>query len=414
MTKLLNRFLRYVQINTQSDDSILTCPSSAVQLVFAGVLAEELNDLGLNEISLDENGYVMASLSANIDDAVPVIGFIAHMDTSPDVSGESVKPGVHRNYDGNNIILNDLGIVLAPQEFPELLKYKGQTLITSDGTTLLGADDKAGIAEIMTALEWMHAHPEFKHGTIKIAFTPDEEIGRGADLFAVEKFGADFAYTVDGGEVGELEYENFNAAGVTVSIQGRNVHPGSAKNTMRNALLIAMELNGLLPVSERPEFTEGREGFYHLTDLSGCVEEASMKYIIRDHSREKFAQRKQLFENAVNYMNQKYGLNTITLEIQDQYYNMQKKIQPVMYIVDLAEQAMQALGIEPIVRPIRGGTDGARLSYMGLPCPNLFTGGHNFHSKYEYIPLESMQKAVQLILKIIELSLLLPVSNSNS
>ncbi len=405
MDNLLDRFMRYVQINTQSDENSPTSPSTVAQLDLARLLVKELTALGLSEISLDESCYVMATLPSNTDKPIPIIGFIAHMDTSPDMGGRSVKPEVHQNYDGNDIVLNNHhGIVLSPREFPKLLQYKGQTIITSDGTTLLGADDKAGIAEIMSALEWIKHNPEFKHGTIKIAFTPDEEIGRGADHFNVEKFGAAFAFTVDGGELGELEYENFNAAGATVSIQGRNVHPGSAKNAMINSLAVGIELNSLLPLNERPEFTEGREGFYHLTSMEGTVEQASMKYIIRDHDRIKFDQRKQLFENALTFLNQKYGENIITVEIQDQYYNMQEKIKPVIYIVDLASQAMHALDIEPIVSPVRGGTDGARLSYMGLPCPNIFTGGHNFHSKYEYIPLESMQKAVQVILKIIELS----------
>lgn len=405
MKKVVERFLEYVQYDTQSHENADTCPSSSKQLIFAKDLAEELKTMGLEDVAVDDNGYVMATIPSNIDKKVPVIGFIAHMDTSPDMSGSNVRPQMIRNYDGGDIVLNpQKNIILSPHDFPELKKYIGQDLITTDGNTLLGADDKAGIAEIMTMIDHLLNHPEIKHGTIKIAFTPDEEIGRGADLFDVEKFGADFAYTIDGGEIGELEYENFNAAYAKIKINGRNVHPGSAKNKMKNALLIGMEFNGMLPSNEIPGHTEGYEGFYHLNNMKGDVEEVSMYYIIRDHDHDKFQIKKQRIEKIVHYLNDVYGHNTIALEIKDQYYNMKEKIEPVIHIVETAKKAMEAVGVKPIIKPVRGGTDGARLSYMGLPCPNIFTGGHNYHGKFEYIPVNSMEKAVEVILKIIELN----------
>ncbi len=361
--------------------------------------------MGLEDVSMDENGYVMASLPSNSDKEIPTIGFIAHLDTAPDFSGKSVKPQIVENYDGKDIVLNEeLNIILSPDDFPELLKYKGQDLITTNGTTLLGADDKAGVAEIITAVEYLCNNPEIEHGTIKVAFTPDEEIGRGANLFDVDKFGADFAYTIDGGEIGELEYENFNASIAKIKINGRNVHPGTAKNQMINSITIAMELQAMLPVNERPEYTENYEGFYLLFDIKGSVETTEMTYIIRDHDLKKYKQKNKLMKRVVKFLNKKYGKNTVELKIENQYYNMKEKIEPVIHIVETAEKAMLAVGVEPVKKPIRGGTDGARLSFMGLPTPNIFTGGHNFHGKFEYIPIQSMQKAVEVILKIIELS----------
>jgi tripeptide aminopeptidase len=371
---------------------------------FARFLVDELEDLGLNEVSLDDNGYVTATLPSNTDKKVPTIGFIAHMDTSPDMSGLNVKPNIIKNYKGGDIVLNkEKNIILSPNNFPELNDHIGMDIITTDGTTLLGADDKAGIAEIITAMEYLIKKPEIKHGDIKIGFTPDEEIGRGVEHFDVDKFGADFAYTIDGGPVGELEYENFNAASAQIRIQGRNVHPGSAKNKMINSLLIAQELNSMLPVHDVPEATEGYEGFYHLVNFNGTVESTSIAYIIRDHSMEKFESRKKLLTSAVNFVNEKYG-DIISMELKDSYYNMKEKIEPVMYVVDIAKKSMEDIGIAPIIKPIRGGTDGAGLSYKGLPCPNIFTGGLNYHGKYEYISIQGMEKAVYTILRIAELA----------
>lgn len=401
--EILDRFLKYVSIDTQSDDSSSSMPSTAKQFDLLTLLKDELQSLGLKDVSLDDNGYVMATLPANTDKTAPVIGFVAHVDTAPDMSGAKVKPKIVENYNGQTIVLNqELNINLSPADFPELKEYVGQTLIVTDGTTLLGADDKAGVTEIMAAVNYLVKHPEIKHGTIKIGFTPDEEIGRGVDKFDVKKFGADFAYTMDGGGVGELEYENFNAAGAKVFIQGRNIHPGYAKNKMMNAILMAMEFNALLPINERPEFTQDYEGFFHIIRMEGSVEKASIQYIIRDHDKLKFEQKKKLFLQCVDYMNQRYGEKTFVPELKDQYFNMREMVEPVFHIVETARLAMLDLGIEPKVVPIRGGTDGARLSYMGLPCPNIFAGGHNFHGKFEYVPLESMEKAVQVILKIIE------------
>ena len=406
MENLLNRFLRYVQIDTQSDPESKTSPSTVKQFDLAKLLVEELRELGLSDVKLDEHCYVYATLPGNVTDKqVPTIGFIAHLDTTPDFTGHNVKPLVHENYDGGDLVLNkDLNIILSPKEFPELTGYKGQTIITSDGTTLLGADDKAGIAEIMTALEYLVKNPRIKHGEIRIAFTPDEEIGRGTEHFDVQGFGADFAYTVDGGPIGELEFENFNAAEAKVLVHGKNVHPGTAKNKMINSIRVAMEFDSLLPQHERPEHTEGYEGFYHLMSFKGDVERSQLHYIIRDHDRQKFEARKQLFKDIAEFLNKKYNRDLIELDLRDQYYNMREKIEPVMYIVNLAEQAMQSAGVEPKIKPIRGGTDGAMLSFKGLPTPNLFTGGHNFHGRYEYIPLQSMQKAVEVIVKIAEMA----------
>lgn len=399
------RFIAYTRFNTQSDDESTECPSTTGQMIFAEYLVQELRQIGLQVIMLDNNGYVMATLPANVSGEIPIIGFIAHLDTSDDLTGANVQAQIVSQYDGQNIMLNaEKNIEMSIKDFPELGDYIGDDIITTDGTTLLGADDKAGICEIITAMEYLINHPEFKHGTIKIAFTPDEEIGRGADLFDVRKFGADFAFTVDGGAVGELQYETFNAAEAKLKIRGRNVHPGHAKNKMINALLIAMELNSLLPSEQIPATTEGYEGFFHLRSMSGSVEEASMYYLIRDHDTEKFAVRKQILTKAVSFLNDKYGVNTVTLSLEDRYYNMKEKIIPVMHIVKMAEQAMKENDIEPKIYPIRGGTDGAKLSFMGLPCPNLFTGGHNFHGKYEFIPVSSMKKAVQVILGIIEIN----------
>jgi tripeptide aminopeptidase len=403
MQKVTERFLKYIKVETTSDPRSGLHPSTPTQLVFAGELAKELKSIGLTNVTVDEKAYVMATLPSNIDRKVPVVGFVAHVDTSPDFSGKNINPQVVDNYNGEVIVLNkELNIVLDPKVFPELLMYKGQTLITTDGTTLLSADDKAGLSEIVTAMEYLIQHPEIEHGEIKIGFTPDEEIGEGADFFDVEKFGADFAYTMDGGEIGELEYENFNAAGAKVKINGRIVHPGFAKNKMKNSLLLAQQFLNLLPSNEVPQHTEGFEGFYHLMEMSGKVEETIMEFIIRDHNRDLFEKRKQIFQGVVDYLNLQHGKGTVELIMKDQYYNMLEKIEPVMYIVDIAEQAMIDCGIEPKIKAIRGGTDGARLSYMGLPCPNVFAGGHNFHGKYEFVPVRSMEKAVEVILKIVE------------
>lgn len=404
ISKVQDRFIRYAKIDTQSDPNSETCPSTKKQLHLAKELVKELNGFGLIDVSLDQNGYVMATLPSNIEGEVPVIGFISHMDTAPDASGKGVEPQLHRNYDGKDIVLNkEKKIVLSPKDFPELNQYVGQDILTTDGTTLLGADDKAGIAEIMTAIEYLVANPKLPHGSIKIGFTPDEEIGRGADHFDVKKFGANFAYTLDGGEIGELEYENFNASMAKITIHGRNVHPGTAKNQMINSLMIGMELNALLPVNERPEHTEGYEGFFMLMSFNGSVEETKMMYIIRDHDMEKFKYKNSLMRDAVTYMNKKYGKDTIEMDLKDQYYNMKEKVEPVKHIVDRVEKAMLEVDVVPQIKAIRGGTDGSRLSYMGLPTPNIFTGGHNFHGKLEYIPIQSMKKAVDVILKLIEI-----------
>jgi tripeptide aminopeptidase len=398
---LLRRFLHYVKIDTQSDPYSGTFPSTRKQFDLADLLVNELNKIGMNEVALDKNGYVIATLPSNTSKKIPVVGFLAHMDTSPDMSGAQVNPQIIEKYDGNNILLNSQsGLELKTSDFPEILNYKGQTLITTDGTTLLGADDKAGIAEIVTAMEYLIRHPEIQHGTIKVAFTPDEEVGKGVDYFEPAKFGADYAYTMDGGAIGELEFENFNAAKAVVNIQGRNIHPGSAKNKMLNAILIAHEFNSLLPVEQRPEFTDHYEGFYHIHKIEGTVEEAMMEYIIRDHDTQKFSNKKDFIHQIAGFLNKKYPEETVRVTVTDQYFNMREKIEPVMHIVETAREAMKAVGVDPIVKPIRGGTDGARLSYMGLPCPNIFAGGHNFHGKYEFVPLESMVKAVEVIVKI--------------
>ena len=399
MAKIVERFKRYIAIDTRSDENSQTCPSTKGQLELGALLVKELKELGLEDAKQDENGYVYATLKSNMDKKVPTIGFIAHLDTSPDMDGKCTNPQII-TYEGGDIKLNE-EYSITVKEFPFLKDLVGKELITTDGTTLLGADDKAGIAAIMDAVEYLVTHPEIKHGDVKIAFTPDEEIGRGADLFDVEGFGADFAYTIDGGPLGELEYENFNAASAKIQIQGKNVHPGTAKNIMINALRIAMELESMLPVNEKPEYTEGYEGFYLLTDLSGTVDQAIMKYIIRDHSKEKFEHKKQYMKDVVDFLNKKYG-NIIDIEIQDSYYNMKEKIEPHMEIIELAKKSMEELNITPIIKPIRGGTDGANLSYKGLPCPNLFTGGYNYHGRFEFIPTESMMLASQLIVKIVE------------
>ncbi|MFU8826343.1 MAG: peptidase T [Brevefilum sp.] len=405
MQSVIDRFIRYIKIDTQSARKSETYPSTGKQLDLARLLVEELHALGLGDAAVDQYGYVTATLPANIEkEGVPVVGFLAHMDTSPDLSGKDVTPQFIEDYDGGEVTLNtEKGIYMSPGEFPDLKKYVGKTLITTDGTTLLGADDKAGVAEIMAAVEYLLAHPEIPHGTIKIGFTPDEEVGAGVDHFDVSAFGADFAYTVDGGEVGEVQYENFNAASAELTIHGRNVHPGKAKLKMRNALLIGMELNELLPVFERPEFTEKYEGFYHLYQFGGTVEEASMTYIIRDHDRARFEEKKALLGKAVDYINTKYGADIIDLELEDQYYNMREQVEPHPQIMETAIAALHAVGVTPIIVPVRGGTDGSRLSYMGLPTPNIFTGGHYGHGKYEFIPTFAMEKAVEVLVKIAEL-----------
>ena len=400
--KVVDRFIKYAKIDTQSDENSDQTPSTLKQFNLAKEIERELIEMGMTDVSLDNNCYLMATLPANTDKHAPTIGFIAHLDTSPDMSGENVRPRIVQQYDGEDILLNEeQNIVLSPNDFPELLNYVGEDLIVTDGTTLLGADDKAGIAEIVTAMQYFIDHPEIKHGKVRVAFTPDEEIGRGADKFDVQKFGADWGYTVDGGEIGELEYENFNAASAKVTIQGRNVHPGYAKNKMINALFVANELINMLPANERPEFTEGYEGFFHLISFNGTVDEAVLSFIIRDHDRSKFEKRKKILQEAVIFLNERYS-NRLQLELRDQYYNMREKIEPVKHVVEHALRAMQKVGVIPKVKPIRGGTDGARLSFMGLPCPNIFTGGLNFHSRYEFIPIRSMEKATQVIEKIIE------------
>lgn len=400
---IVDRFIKYARIDTQSDENSTQTPSTQKQFNLAKEVEKEALEMGLVDVSLDNNCYFMATLPSNTNKKVPVIGFISHFDTSPDMSGNNVNPRIVKNYDGKDIVLNETNnVVLSPNDFPELLSHKGEDIIVTDGTTLLGADDKAGIAEIMSAMQYLIDHPEIEHGKIRIGFTPDEEIGRGADKFDVEKFGADWAYTMDGSEVGELEYENFNAASAKIEIQGRNVHPGYAKDKMINALQVANELISLLPKNERPEFTEGYEGFFHLISMAGTVEEANLSFIIRDHDRIKFEDRKKLLISSVGLLNKKYD-NRITLNLNDQYYNMREKVEPVMHIVDYAYQAMEELGIKPNVKPIRGGTDGSKLSFMGLPCPNIFAGGMNFHGKYEFLPITSMKKASQVIVKIAEI-----------
>lgn len=400
---IVDRFIKYARIDTQSDENSTQIPSTLKQFNLAKEVEKEAIEMGLVDVSLDNNCYLMATLPSNTSKKVPVIGFISHLDTSPDMSGNNVNPRIVKNYDGKDIILNEINnVILSPKDFPELLSHKGEDIIVTDGTTLLGADDKAGIAEIMSAMQYLIDHPEIEHGKIRIGFTPDEEIGRGADKFDVEKFGADWAYTMDGSEVGELEYENFNAASAKIEIQGRNVHPGYAKDKMINAIQVANELISLLPKNERPEFTEGYEGFFHLISMAGTVEEANLSFIIRDHDRIKFEDRKKLLISSVGLLNKKYD-NRITLNLNDQYYNMREKVEPVMHIVDYAYQAMEELGIKPNVKPIRGGTDGSKLSFMGLPCPNIFAGGMNFHGKYEFLPITSMKKASQVIVKIAEI-----------
>lgn len=399
---MINRFLKYVKIATDSNPENLQCPSSDIQWDLGKVIVEDLKELGLEDISLDENCYIMATLPANCTEEIPSIGFIAHMDTAPTYNGIGVNPRIVK-YEGGDIVLNkELNIILSPKDFSHMNNYIGQDLIVTDGKTLLGADDKAGIVEIIEAIKYLKEHPEIKHGEIKIGFTPDEEIGRGANFFDVEKFNCKFAYTVDGGELGELEYENFNAASAVIKIKGRDIHPGTAKNSMINSIMIAMELNSMLPPEQRPEHTENYEGFFLLNDMKGTVEDTTMNYIIRDHSMKKFNEKKNLIKAAVMYLQLKYKDACIEIEVKDSYYNMREKIEPVMYVIDLAKKSMEELGIEPHIRPIRGGTDGARLSYKGLPCPNLFTGGHNFHGKFEYISVQSMEKARDLIVKIIE------------
>ena len=403
MEKILDRFLRYVSIDTQSDENSESQPSAAKELDLLKLLCKELNDMGV-EATLDEYGYVMGTIPSNIDKKAPAIGFIAHVDTSPDASGKDVKPQIISNYDGGDIELKGMpGLALKPSEFPELLNHKGETLITTDGTTLLGADDKAGVAEIMNAVQYIVEHPEFKHGEIKIGFTPDEEIGRGVVKFDVKRFGADYAYTMDGGEIGELEFENFNAASAKIHIQGRKVQPGYAKDKMKNAIIIGMELNDLLPVGQRPELTEGYDGFFHIISFNGTVEEADFGYIIRDHDRKKFEDKKELIRKCVDFINMKYGEGTATLEVKDQYYNMREQVEPYYFIVEKAIKAMEMADIKPKIQPIRGGTDGANLSFKGLPCPNIFAGGLNFHGKMEFATLENIEKASQVVLNIIKL-----------
>lgn len=404
MTNVVERFLKYVKYDTKSCEDSNTTPSSKVQLLFAKELAAELQSIGMKDVSLDENGYIMASLPSNMNKEIPTIGFIAHMDTSPDMSGTNVNPKIVERYDGKDILLNkEKNILLSPNDFPELKNYLGKTLITTDGNTLLGADDKAGIAEIVTAMDYLIQHPEIQHGTIKVAFTPDEEIGSGADHFDVEKFNADFAYTIDGGQIGELEYENFNAAGAKLTINGRNIHPGYAKDKMLNSMSIAAELIEAFPKNEVPESTEHYEGFYHLTSINGGVEQTIIHYIIRDFDKDSFEKRKSFINEIAKKFNDIYGEGTVEAEVTDQYYNMKEKILPVKHIVDIVMKAMELVDVTPIVHPIRGGTDGARLSFMGLPTPNIFTGGHNFHGKFEFIPTYTMDKAVEVILKVIEL-----------
>lgn len=405
MQHIIDRFISYVTIDTESDPNSNTTPSTDKQWDLANKLVEELKAIGMSNVTIDDNAYIMATLPSNVDHDVPTIGFISHFDTSPDFTGANIKPQIVENYDGKDIVLNaEENIILSPSYFEDLLLYKGQTLITTDGTTLLGADDKAGITEIVSAMEYLIKHPEIKHGEIKVGFTPDEEIGRGAHKFDVEKFGADWAYTMDGSQIGELEYENFNAAGAKIKVKGKIVHPGYAKGKMVNSMYYATEFINALPRLETPEHTEGYEGFFHLHNIDGKVEETTLQYIIRDHDKDKFEARKALMEKVVFDLNTKFEAEIFEIEIKDQYFNMKEKVEPVKHIVDIAEEAMKALNITPLIKPIRGGTDGSQLSYMGLPCPNIFAGGHNFHGRYEYVPVESMQKAVEVICKIAELT----------
>ncbi|AWX56483.1 peptidase T [Brevibacillus brevis] len=402
--EIMNRFISYAQVDTQSDENSETCPSTPGQLVLAQMLIDELKAIGMQEVTMDANGYVMATLPSNTDKEIPTIGFLAHMDTATDFTGAGVKPQVIENYNGQDIVLNEaLNIVLSPREFPELAGYKGHTLITTDGTTLLGADDKAGIAEIMTAMDYLIRHPELKHGKVRVAFTPDEEIGRGPDKFDVSAFDAVYAYTMDGGPLGGIEYESFNAASAIITCRGKNVHPGSAKGKMVNASKIAMELHGRLPVNETPEETEGYEGFYHLSSIHGDVEQTQLRYLIRDHDRNRFQARKSELALIVEELQKKYGEQRIELEIKDEYFNMREKIEPVMEVVDIATQALENLGIVPMIQPIRGGTDGSQLSYMGLPTPNIFTGGENYHGRFEYVSVDNMLHAVNTIIEIVKL-----------
>ncbi|WP_452224295.1 peptidase T [Lacinutrix chionoecetis] len=404
---IIKRFVSYVTVDTESDPESDTTPSTAKQWDLANALVDELKAIGMSDVTIDENAYIMATLPSNVEHDVPTIGFISHFDTTPDFTGANVNPQIIESYDGKDIVLNEAeDIVLSPDYFEDLLLYKGQTLITTDGTTLLGADDKAGITEIVSAMEYLIANPQIKHGTIKVGFTPDEEIGRGAHKFDVEKFGADWAYTMDGSQIGELEYENFNAAGAKVRVKGKIVHPGYAKGKMVNSMYIATEFINSLPRMETPEHTEGYEGFFHLYSINGEVEDTVLQYIIRDHDREHFEARKEVMQKITNEINAQYGREVIEIEIKDQYFNMKEKVEPVMHIVDIAEEAMKQLGIKPLIKAIRGGTDGSQLSYMGLPCPNIFAGGHNFHGRYEYVPVESMIKATEVICKIAELTAL--------
>ena len=402
--KIINRFIRYVKIDTTSDPNNAEFPSTEKQWNLAKLLVKELQEIGMSDVHLDENCYIMATLPSTVDYQVPTIGFVAHIDTSPDFTGTNVNPQIHKNYDGNDIVLNEKeNIVLSPAYFEDLLQYKGQTIITTDGTTLLGADDKAGITEIVSAMEYLINHPEIKHGTIRICFTPDEEVGKGAHLFDVEKFGAEWAYTMDGSQIGELEYENFNAAVAVVTIEGKSVHPGYAKGKMINSMLIANEFISALPSKEIPQETTGYEGFFHLHDIHGNVEKTTLEYIIRDHDMELFVNRKKQFQSIADDLNKKLGKELIAVQIKDQYYNMKEKVVPVMHSIDIAEEAMKDLGIKPLIKAIRGGTDGSQLSFKGLPCPNIFAGGHNFHGRYEYVPVESIIKATQVIVKITEI-----------
>lgn len=402
---IIKRFVSYVTVDTESDPNSDTTPSTKKQWDLANALVLELQNIGMQDVSIDQNAYIMATLPSNVDHEVPTIGFISHFDTSPDFTGANVNPQIVENYDGKDIVLNEAeNIVLSPDYFEDLLLYKGQTLITTDGTTLLGADDKAGICEIISAMEYLIKNPQIKHGTIKVGFTPDEEIGRGAHKFDVEKFGADWAYTMDGSQIGELEYENFNAAGAVVKVKGKIVHPGYAKGKMVNSMYIATEFINSLPRLETPEHTEGYQGFFHLYSVKGEVEETVLEYIIRDHDKEHFEARKEMMQNLTDELNQQYEREVVTIEIKDQYFNMKEKVEPVMHIVDIAEEAMKQLDIKPLIKAIRGGTDGSQLSYMGLPCPNIFAGGHNFHGRYEYVPVESMIKATEVICKIAELT----------
>ena len=402
MATLIERFLKYVSFDTQSSEDSGVTPSTPGQMTLAEYLRDELQALGLHDVCLDANGYLYATLPANINDTgVPVVGFISHLDTSPDAAGKNIRPRIVRDYDGGDIVLNEAqGIVLSPERFPEILDHKGEDIIVTDGTTLLGADAKAGIAEIVSAMVYLQEHPEIKHGKVRIAFNPDEEIGLGAHKFDVERFGCNFAYTMDGGEVGEIEYENFNAASARLTFVGRNVHPGTAKNKMINSIRVASRFISMLPSHETPEHTEGYEGFYHVTSFEGNVEKTTVSYIIRDHSRDRFESRKREFQHLANKINGEYGEGTVTLEMHDQYYNMREKIEPVMYVIDIAKEAIRQVGVEPQVKAIRGGTDGAQLSFKGLPCPNIFAGGMNMHGRYEYVPVQSMEKAMMVVVHI--------------